>query len=61
MAEIVINGKVFHAKPLWDEWLLNTDFTSGKNPYLHEYFIDGISVSKDEFEKEYQTALSKAE
>jgi len=60
MAKVTINGKIFHTKPLWDEWILNTDFTSDKNPYLHEYFIDGVKVTKEDFERESQTALSKA-
>ncbi len=61
MTKVIINSKIFHAKPLWDEWILNTDFTSDKNPYLHEYFIDGVKVTREGFEREYQTASAKAE
>ena len=60
MPKVTINGKEFNAKPLWDEWLRNTDFTSDKNPYLYEYFIDGAQVIKEDFEQQYQIACSKA-
>ena len=55
MARIIIDSKEFYAKPLWDEFLLNTDFTSDKNPLLHEYFIDGVRVAREDFEQQYQT------
>ena len=59
MAKIIINGKVFDARPLWDEFLLATDFTSAKgSPFLHDYFIDNVKVTKKEFDKEYQIARS---
>ena len=58
MAKIISNDRIFHAKPLWNEYLQNTDFTSDKNPYLHKYFIDAAKVTKEDFEREYQTASS---
>ncbi len=57
MAIININGKVFHAEPQWEEWLLNTDFTKTADAYLHKYYIDDVEVTKELFEEEYKLAL----
>ena len=60
MARIIMDGKEFYAKPLWEKFLLETDFTSDKNPYLHEYLIDGTKVTREDFEQRYRIACSKA-
>ena len=58
MAEIIIKGKAFNAIPQWEEYLLNTDFTqTNKQPYLYKYYIDGVEVTKNDFENQYKAII----
>ena len=57
--KVVVQGKKFHTEALWED-NYPTDFTSlEEQPILYRYFIDGVELTKDKFEAEYNKARNE--